>query len=243
MADIITFPATSRERAGKGAARATRRAGQVPGVVYGAKEPPVLIAIEPKLLKQQLSRSGFFTRLVDIQLDGKNHRVLPRDVQYHPVSDAPIHVDFMRVSADARVTVAVPVVFINENQSPGLKKGAVLNVVRHEVEVVAPVDRIPNSLTVDLAGKDIGDSIHISHIKLPDGVRPTITDRDFTIATLAAPTVQTEEEVKPVAAAEGAPAAATGAGAGAAPGAAPAAGAAAGAAKAAAAPKKDAGKK
>ena len=237
MADIITFPATARERAGKGAARATRRAGQVPAVVYGAKEPPVLIALDPKLLKQQLGQSGFFTRLVDIQIEGKNHRVLPRDVQYHPVSDAPIHVDFMRVSADARVTVAVPVVFINESQSPGLKKGAVLNVVRHEVEVSAPVDRIPHSLTVDLAGTDIGDSIHISHITLPDGVKPTIADRDFTIATVAAPTVQKEEEIKPVVAAEAAPAA-TGAGAGAAPGAAPAAGA-----PAAGAAKKDAGKK
>ncbi len=228
MADIISFPATARERAGKGAARATRRAGQVPGVVYGAKEPPVLIALDPKVLKQHLGHSGFFTRLVDIQLDGKAHRVLPRDVQYHPVTDLPIHVDFMRVSADAKVTVAVPVIFINEGQSPGLKKGGVLNIVRHEVELVAPVDRIPNSLTVDLAGKDIGDSIHISHIALPEGVRPTITDRDFTVATVAAPTVQTEEEVKPAAAAaapgaEGAPAAAA---PGAAPGAAPAAGAA-----------------
>ena len=109
MADIIAFPASARERAGKGAARATRRAGQVPGVVYGAKEPPVLIALDPKVLKQHLGQSGFFTRLVDIQLDGKNHRVLPRDVQYHPVTDQPIHVDFMRVSADAKVTVAVPV--------------------------------------------------------------------------------------------------------------------------------------
>lgn len=199
MADIITFPATARERAGKGAARATRRAGQVPGVVYGAKEPPVLIALDPKELKQRLGQSGFFTRLVDIQLDGKNHRVLPRDVQYHPVTDQPIHVDFMRVSADAKVTVAVPVVFINEGQSPGLKKGGVLNVVRHEVELICPVDSIPHSLTVDLSGKDIGDSIHISHIALPEGVRPTIADRDFTVATVAAPTVQTEEEVKPVA--------------------------------------------
>lgn len=236
MADIIAFPATARERAGKGAARATRRSGQVPGVVYGAKEPPVLIALDPKLLKQHLGQSGFFTRLVDIELNGKNHRVLPRDVQYHPVTDQPIHVDFMRVSADAKVTVAVPVVFTNEGLSPGLKKGGVLNVVRHEVELVCPVDRIPHSLTVDLSGKDIGDSIHISHIALPEGVRPTITDRDFTVATVAAPTIQTEEEIKPVAAAEAA-APAAGAGAGAAPGAAPAAAPAAGAAK------KDAGKK
>lgn len=237
MADIIAFPATARERAGKGAARATRRAGHVPGVVYGAKEPPVLIAVDPKVLKQHIGQSGFFTRLMDIQLDGKAHRVLPRDVQYHPVTDQPIHVDFMRVSADAKVTVAVPVVFTNEGASPGLKKGGVLNIVRHEVELVCPVDRIPHSLMVDLAGKDIGDSIHISHIPLPEGVRPTIADRDFTVATVAAPTIQAEEEVKPVAAAEAAPAA-TGAGAGAAPGAAPAAPAAG-----AAAPKKDAGKK
>jgi large subunit ribosomal protein L25 len=231
MADVITFPATARERAGKGAARATRRAGHVPAVVYGAKEPPVLIAIDPKLLKQYVGHSGFFTRLVDIQLDGKNHRVLPRDVQYHPVTDQPIHVDFMRVSKDAKVTVAVPVVFANEGQSPGLKKGGVLNIVRHEVELLCPVDSIPNSLTIDLAGKDIGDSIHISHIPLPEGVRPIITDRDFTVATVAPPTVQTEEEVKPAAAAEGT---------------APAAGAAAGAAPGAAAggdAKKDAGKK
>ena len=236
MADVVTIPAAARERAGKGAARATRRAGHVPGVVYGAKEPPVLIAVDPKLLKQHLGKAGFFTRLVDVQVGGKNHRALPRDVQYHPVNDQPIHVDFMRVSADSKVTVAVPVVFINEGQSVGLKKGGVLNVVRHEVELVCPVDRIPNSLTVDLAGTDIGDSIHISHIKLPDGVRPTITDRDFTVATVAAPTVQTEEEVRPAAAAEGA-APAAGATPGAAPGAAPAGAAAPAAAK------KDAGKK
>lgn len=220
MADVITFPATARERAGKGAARATRRAGHVPAVVYGAKEPPVLIAIDPKLLKQYVGHSGFFTRLVDIQLDGKNHRVLPRDVQYHPVTDQPIHVDFMRVSKDAKVTVAVPVVFVNEGQSPGLKKGGVLNIVRHEVELLCPVDSIPNSLIIDLAGKDIGNSIHISHIPLPEGVRPIITDRDFTVATVAPPTVQTEEEVKPAAAAEGAAPAAGAAAAGAAPGAA-----------------------
>lgn len=233
MADIIAFPANARERAGKGAARATRRSGQIPGVVYGAKEPPVLIAVDPKVLKQHLGQSGFFTRLVDIQLDGKAHRALPRDVQYHPVTDQPIHVDFMRVSADAKVTVAVPVVFTNEGLSPGLKKGGVLNIVRHEVELVCPVDSIPHSLTIDLAGKDIGDSIHISHIPLPQGVRPTITDRDFTVATVAPPTVQTEEEIRPAAAAEGAAPAA-----GAAPGAPGAAPAAAGDAA-----KKDAGKK
>lgn len=214
MADIITFPATLRERAGKGAARATRRAGHVPAVVYGAKEPPVLIALDPKLLKQHLGHRGFFTRLVDIQLDGKSHRVLPRDVQYHPVTDTPVHVDFMRISADAKVTVAVPVVFINEGQSPGLKRGGVLNIVRHEVELLCQADRIPQSLTVDLAGRDIGDSVHISHIPLPEGVRPTIADRDFTVATVAAPTVVVEEEIRPAAegaaaapGAEGAPAA------------------------------------
>ncbi len=206
MADIVSIPASARERSGKGAARATRRAGHIPAVVYGNKESPTLISVEPKLLKQQLSRSGFFTRLVDIDLDGKKHRVLPRDVQYHPVSDQPIHVDFMRVAANATVTVAVPVQFINETQSPGLKKGGVLNIVRHEVELVCPVAAIPQHITVDLAGREIGDSIHISMIELPEGVRPTITDRDFTVATVAAPTVQTEEETRPAAAAEAAPA-------------------------------------
>ena len=206
MADIVSIPASARERSGKGAARATRRAGHIPAVVYGNKESPTLISVEPKLLKQQLSRSGFFTRLVDIDLDGKKERVLPRDVQYHPVSDQPIHVDFMRVAANATVTVAVPVQFINDTQSPGLKKGGVLNIVRHEVELVCPVAAIPQHITVNLAGREIGDSIHISMITLPDGVRPVIADRDFTIATVAAPTVQTEEEVRPTAAAEAAPA-------------------------------------
>lgn len=206
MADIVSLPASARERSGKGAARATRRAGHIPAVVYGNKESPTLISVEPKLLKQQLSRSGFFTRLVDIDVAGKKERVLPRDVQYHPVTDQPIHVDFMRVAANATVTVAVPVQFINETQSPGLKKGGVLNIVRHEVDLICPVAAIPQHITVDLAGRDIGDSVHISMVELPEGVRPVIADRDFTIATVAAPTVQTEEETRPAAAAEAAPA-------------------------------------
>jgi large subunit ribosomal protein L25 len=206
MADIVSLPASARERAGKGAARATRRAGHIPAVVYGNKEAPTLVALDPKTLKQQLNRSGFFTRLVDIDVGGKTQRVLPRDVQYHPVTDQPIHVDFMRVAADATVTVAVPVQFINDTQSPGLKKGGVLNIVRHEVDLICPVAAIPQHLTVDLTGREIGDSIHISMIPLPEGVRPTITDRDFTVATVAAPTVQTEEETRPTAAAEAAPA-------------------------------------
>ncbi|HEY4136187.1 MAG TPA: 50S ribosomal protein L25/general stress protein Ctc [Alphaproteobacteria bacterium] len=206
MADIVSLPASARERAGKGAARATRRAGQIPAVVYGSKETPTLIALDPKTLKQQLSRSGFFTRLIDVDVEGKKQRVLPRDVQYHPVTDQPIHVDFMRVAADATVTVSVPVMFVNETASPGLKKGGVLNIVRHEVDLLCHADSIPPHLTVDLTGREIGDSIHISMIALPSGVRPTIADRDFTIATVAAPTVQTEEEVRPTAAAEAAPA-------------------------------------
>jgi large subunit ribosomal protein L25 len=205
MADIVSLPASARERSGKGAARATRRAGHIPAVVYGNKESPTLISVEPKLLKQQLNRSGFFTRLVDIDLEGKKHRVLPRDVQYHPVTDQPIHVDFMRVAANATVTVAVPVQFINETQSPGLKKGGVLNIVRHEVDLICPVAAIPQHITVDLAGRDIGDSVHISMVTLPEGVRPVIADRDFTLAPGAAPTVQTEEETRPTAAAEAAP--------------------------------------
>jgi large subunit ribosomal protein L25 len=241
MADITSLPARARDRAGKGAARSTRRAGLVPGVVYGNKETPLLIAMEPRHLAPQVNKNGFFTRIFELDIDGKKHRVLPRDVQFHPVTDRPEHVDFLRVSASTRVTVGVPVRIVNEAASPGVKKGGVINIVRHTVDLVCQADKIPPAIIIDLTGKEIGDSIHISHIPLPEGVVPAIRDRDFTVATVAAPTVQTEEAP---AAAAAAAAPAEGAAAG---GAAPAAGAAApaaGAAKAAApAAKKPEGKK
>lgn len=193
MSDIKILTATVRDRVGKGAARADRRAGRVPCVIYGDKQPPLPISIDPKVLLREMHSAGFFGHLFDINVGDGTHRVLPRDVQLHPVSDAPLHVDFLRVSATSEINVDVPVVFINEELSPGLKRGGVLNVVRHEIELVCLADRIPEQIEIDLSGLDIGDGVHISAIALPDGVTSAITDRDFTIVTVAAPTVQTEE--------------------------------------------------
>jgi len=158
--------------------------------------------LEPKGLRRGLSRTGFFTTLTDIDLDGTAHRVLARDVQFHPVTDQPLHIDFLRVSASTRITVAIPVVFQNEEECPGLRRGGVLNIVRHDIEVDCRADVIPQSLIADLAELEIGDSIHISHIALPDGVVPTIDDRDFTVATIAAPTVVRDEALEAEAEAE-----------------------------------------
>jgi len=192
-----------RDRAGKGAARATRKAGRVPAVIYGNKEAPIMISVDPKSLLQELDVPGFYIRQFDIKMDGKNHRVLPRDVQFHPVTDRALHVDFLRVSEKTQINVSIPVRFINEELSPGLKRGGVLNLVRREVEVTCAVGNIPTEFVLDLDGMEIGDSAHISQVDLPEGVTPVISDRDFTIATVAAPTV-----VKDEAAAEAAEAAA-----------------------------------
>ncbi|MBM3505128.1 MAG: 50S ribosomal protein L25/general stress protein Ctc [Alphaproteobacteria bacterium] len=188
-----------RERAGRGAARAVRRQGKVPGVIYGGKEPPTNIALDIRELAGAYERGGFMSRLVEISVAGKAQKVLPRDVQLDPVSDRPIHVDFLRVSPDTRIQVAVPMQFTGQELSPGIKRGGVLNVVRHEVEVYCRADSIPERLTATLENLDIGHSVHISNVTLPEGVRPTITGRDFTIATIAPPTVYVEEV--PVAAA------------------------------------------
>ncbi len=194
MADIISLAAEPRERAGKGAARATRRAGRVPAVIYGNKETPVMISIDPIDLMHQLRGGGFFSSVYEIEAEGAKHRVLPRDLQVHPVTDQPIHVDFMRFSKTTRLVVEVPVHFIGEEECPGLRQGGVLNVVRHEIEMRASPDSIPEFIEVNLAGFEIGDSVHISTVKLPDDIELTITDRDFTVATIAAPTVVEEVE-------------------------------------------------
>ena len=186
MSDVLTLAAEARDRAGKGASRAVRREGRVPAVIYGNKESAVAIHVEEKRLVKLLHTGHFMNSVVEIEVDGKTHRTLPRDVQFHPVTDRPIHVDFLRLSANATITVNVPVRFENEAASPGLKRGGVLNVVRHEIEVKAPADAIPDDILVDVTGFDVGDSIHISAVKLPKGVTPVI-DRDFTIATIAAP--------------------------------------------------------
>ncbi len=194
MAEVSTIAAERRERAGKGPARAARRAGRVPGIIYGAKKDPSMITLDPRVLDRELNTGGFMATIYDIQIDQDKERVLPRDVQFDPVTDRPIHVDLLRVSAATSVTVQVPVNFLNEEESPGLKRGGLLNVVRHEIEMSCRADAIPSAIEIDLTGLDIGDSIHISMIPLPDGVAPTITDRDFTVATIAAPTVVQEDE-------------------------------------------------
>jgi large subunit ribosomal protein L25 len=193
MVEMITFAAELRAVAGKGPARALRRAGRVPAVIYGERKDQEMVSLEARALRRQLGNPQFFNTLCSLQVNGEAVRVLPRDVQLHPVTDDPIHADFVRVSAGATVEVEIPVVFVNEETSPGLKRGGVLNIVRREVELVCPADAIPGELTVDLAAFDIGDSVHISHVVMPEGARPTITDRDFTIATISAPTVVAEE--------------------------------------------------
>ncbi len=192
MAEVRTIAASPRQAAGKGSARQARRDGQVPAVIYGNKEEPVLLTLERRVLVKELDNPQFFIQLVDVEIDGTKHRVLPRDVQFHPVSDIPMHVDFLRFDPKRKITANVPVVFEGEEDSPGLKSGGVLNVVRYEVEVFCTADNIPPELVLQLAGLDVGDSMHASAVMLPEGVEFVITDRDFTIATIAAPTVIVE---------------------------------------------------
>ncbi|MFM7347005.1 MAG: 50S ribosomal protein L25/general stress protein Ctc, partial [Tagaea sp.] len=200
MNTVNKLAAEPREGAGKGAARAVRRAGRVPAVIYGEKAAPTLVSLDPRDVMREASKSGFFTRLYDIDVGGKTHRVLPRDVQFHPVNDKPEHVDFQRVGAASRVRVEVPVKIENADKSPGIKRGGVVNLVRHEIEVWAHPDKIPSKIVIDLAGLDIGDSVHINSIKLPEGVKPTIA-RNFTVVAVRAPSVQKEVEAAPTAAA------------------------------------------
>src|SRR5712692_8692194 len=201
MPEIISLSAEKRPSAGKGAARATRRNGRVPAIVYGDNQEPVPISLEPRELARALARPGFFATLADISIDGATHRTLPRDVQYHPISDQPLHVDFMRVGAGAQVTVTVPVAFINHERSVGLRRGGILNVVRHTIEMICSVDNIPERIVVDLDGLDIGDSIHIGAVEMPQAARPVITERDFTIASIAASSAVREEAAAAAAAA------------------------------------------
>ncbi|GAB4364433.1 MAG: 50S ribosomal protein L25/general stress protein Ctc [Kiloniellaceae bacterium] len=172
-------------------------------MIYGAQKDPSLISVEARLLNKLLHQGGFYSTLFDVKVNGKAERALARDVQFDPVTDFPVHVDFLRVSAATSVHVEVPVHFVNEDNCPGIDQGGVLNVVRHEVELVCRADAIPAHIEVDLTGLDIGDGVHISMVKLPDGVKPAITDRDFTIATIAAPTVVRDEAAAAQAPAEG----------------------------------------
>lgn len=187
MSDALNLPAEARDRAGKGASRALRRASRVPAVIYGGNEEPTTIHVEEKLLMKLLMTGHFMNSIVMIELGGKSLRTLPKDVAFHPVSDRPLHVDFLRLSKDSTIEVEVPVLFINEEDSPGLKRGAVLNIVRHELQLICEADKIPSEIEIDVTGLDVGDSIHISSVKLPAGSKSAITDRDFTIATVVAP--------------------------------------------------------
>lgn len=196
MAEVETVPASPRDGAGKGSARQARRDGLVPAVIYGNKEEPILLTLERRVLIRELDNPQFFIQLVDVEIGGTKHRVLPRDVQFHPVTDMPLHVDFLRFDPKRKITAAVPVVFEGEDECPGLKSGGVLNVVRYEVEVLCTADNIPPELILQLAGLEVGDSMHASAVSLPDGVEFVITDRDFTIATIAAPTVAVVEDAE-----------------------------------------------
>ncbi len=248
MPAVESIRAEARDRAGKGAARATRRAGRVPAVIYGEKKEPTLISLDPKELSKVVHKKAFFATLLDLDLSGTKHRVLPRDVHFDPVTDKILHADFQRVNRDAKIHVNVPVVVRNEAASPGIKRGGVLNLVRHEIEFLCSPDNIPQQIFVDVTGLEIGGSIHIGAVELPEGATPTIKERDFTVVTIGAPSglkAEIEAAAAAAAAAAGAPVAgaapAAGAAAGA-PGAAPAAGAPA-AGAAAAAPAKGPAKK
>ncbi len=192
MAEITTIEAEARERAGKGAARATRRQGKVPAVIYGAKAAPTLIALDPKQVMRELHRGGWRSRLYGVKVGGETTRALIRDVQFHPVTDLPEHVDFQRLAAGEMMRVAITVLFQNEATSIGLKRGGMLNVVRHTVECYVDPDHAPEHFEADLAELDINDNVRWSNLKGNENARPVITDRDFVIATVAAPTKMPE---------------------------------------------------
>ena len=201
MANFVTIEAEARERAGKGAARATRRQGKVPAVIYGAKQAPTLISLDPRAVLRELHHSGWRSRLYEVKVGGETIRALFRDVQFHPVTDRPEHVDFQRLAAGEPIRVAVAVVFHNDTTSIGLKRGGVLNVVRHAVECMCDPENVPAHFDADLAALDINDTVRWSNLTGTEGIRPTIGDRDFVIATIAPPTKGSEAALEVAAAA------------------------------------------
>ncbi|MGE0574674.1 MAG: 50S ribosomal protein L25/general stress protein Ctc [Reyranella sp.] len=231
MAETTKVVAKMRSRAGKGGARSSRRDGLIPAVIYGDKQAPVMIAVEPKSIERELHKEGFFNHRMEIDVEGTPYAVLPRDMQIDPVTDRPLHLDFLRIGPDSIITVQVPVHFRNENQAPGIKRGGVLNIVLHEITVRTKPANIPEYFDVDLTGLEIGHSVHLSTLSIPEGVRVVSRDKNATVASIAAPTVVREAAAQAAAdaatagtpAAEGTAAAAPAAGA--APAAAPAAGA------------------
>ena len=197
MSKVVQLKVEKREKSGTGNSRELRTNNHIPGIIYGEKKDPILISINEKTLRFNVQDSGFFSKQCELNLGNETLKVLPKDIQLHPVKESILHIDFLRVGENTSVTLYVPVKFINENNCPGLRQGGVLNIVRHEVELKTLVSSIPEFLEANLDGLEIGDSIHISSINLKDGVNPTIKDRDFTIATIAPPTVMKVEEEKP----------------------------------------------
>lgn len=194
MSDQLTLPAEPRERAGKGASRELRRTGRVPAVIYGDKKDPISVHVEEKRLTKMLSTGFFMNSVIMVEANGESHRTLPKDVQFHPVTSRPIHVDFLRIGKHSQVQVNVPVRFIDDEEAPGIKRGGVLNVVRHELELMCDAARIPDEIVISLAGLEIGDAVHISAVPLPEGSKSVIDDRDFTIATVVAPSAMKSDE-------------------------------------------------
>lgn len=206
MAQSVELKAKTRSRTGKGGARETRRHGDIPAVIYGDTAAPEAISLGYRDVWQQVKTGQFLSTVYILDIDGKKSRAIPREIQFDPVRDFPLHIDFLRVSKDSRITVEVPVNFLNETESPGLKRGGVLNIVRHGIDLICPADAIPDRIDVDLSGLEIGDAVHISAVTLPEAVELAIKDRDFTVATIAgaAPTIEEEEEAAAAAEEEGA---------------------------------------
>ena len=193
---VTTSPlrAEKRTELGKGESRTLRRIGRTPAIIYGDKKNPLAISINTHELNAELRKPGFLTRLYDLEIDKEKVRVLPQDISFHPVNDNAEHIDFLRVNEKTKVTIEIPVSFINEEESPGIKRGGILNVTRYNVEVLCPVVSIPEKFDFDLTGLEIGDSIHFSDTNVEESVKPTITDRDFTIASIVAPSALTSAE-------------------------------------------------
>ncbi|PWC29187.1 50S ribosomal protein L25/general stress protein Ctc [Teichococcus aestuarii] len=215
MVQTIRIEAEARELAGKGAARATRRTGRVPAVIYGAKQEATLLSLDPRDVMKELHKGGWQSHLYEVAVNGTTERCLMRDVQFHPVKDIPLHVDFQRLAPGQLIRVKVPVVFLNEESAPGIKEGGVLNVVRREVEVLSDPDQVPDQFEIDMGAAAIGDSLRWSDVADAKGTQPVIVGRDFVVATIAPPTV--EEEVVVAAPVAAAPAPAKGKGGKAAP--------------------------
>ena len=194
MNEIIEINASKREVSLN--LKQTRNEGKIPAIIYGENKDPILITVDTKTIKKQIKQPGFFSRQFELKIGNDNHRVLPKDLQLHPVKETIVHLDFLRVGENTKVTVSVPVRFINENSCEGLKQGGVINIVRHDIEVRSPVNKIPEAFEVNLDGLQIGDSIHVSSIDIDKEVKLLVSDRDFTIATIAPPTVIPVEEEK-----------------------------------------------